>query len=98
MVSPFTTSTYYSILRMFYVYILYSEKFDKNYIGQTSDLQKRLNHHNSGLDTFTKKYLPWKLLYAFPKPTRSEAIHLEKKLKNLSRQRLLELIIKHKKI
>ena len=82
---------------MFFVYILHSPVFDKYYIGQTKDLHTRLNHHNSGLDTFTKKYIPWSILFYVTKETRTEAIILERKLKNLSRQRLQEFIMKNSK-
>jgi len=33
---------------MFYVYIIYSEKLDAFYIGQTLDLNQRLAEHNTG--------------------------------------------------
>ena len=48
---------------MHYVYVLFSIKLDKRYVGRTSDLKKRLEHHNNGLDRFTKKGLPWILVY-----------------------------------
>ena len=48
---------------MFYVYILRSIDFGKIYIGFTKDLEKRVEHHNLGLDNYTKKYLPWKLIF-----------------------------------
>ena len=80
---------------MFYVYILYSEKFDVYYIGQTRDLDKRLLHHNSGLDNFTRKYMPWVLVLSIVKNSRSEALQLEKKLKNLSGFRLKIFISKN---
>jgi putative endonuclease len=44
---------------MNYVYINYSEKFDKFYIGQTNDFESRLKLHNLGLVTSTKPYAPW---------------------------------------
>jgi putative endonuclease len=80
---------------MFFVYILHSSAFDKHYIGQTKDLQERLRHHNSGLDAFTKKYMPWSVLFYVAKETRTEAISLERKLKNLSRERRQEFINKY---
>ncbi len=36
------------------VYILYSEKFDRYYIGQTQDFNERLSRHNSGHVPSTK--------------------------------------------
>jgi len=49
---------------MYYVYILYSHKLNKKYIGFTEDLKNRLKEHNSGDGSiFTKKGRPWKLVY-----------------------------------
>ena len=42
---------------MFTVYVLYSEKYDKLYIGDTSDLKKRLLSHNE----FAMKGLDYKI-------------------------------------
>jgi putative endonuclease len=48
---------------MHYVYILKS-KLDKGlYIGQTSDLRKRLEEHNAGKNTSTKSRVPFELIY-----------------------------------
>ncbi|MDD3284345.1 MAG: GIY-YIG nuclease family protein [Patescibacteria group bacterium] len=48
---------------MFYVYIIYSNKLRKHYIGYSSNLNGRLKKHNSGLSKFTSKGIPWKLIY-----------------------------------
>ncbi|MCX6199841.1 MAG: GIY-YIG nuclease family protein [Bacteroidetes bacterium] len=80
---------------MFYVYVLHSQKFDKYYIGQTENLIERLNRHNSGYEKATKPYTPWVIIWSAEKPTRAEAMELELKLKNLSRQRLLEFMTKY---
>lgn len=48
---------------MYYVYILFSEKLNKKYIGFSSDLKKRLLEHNKGKSVFTRTGKPWKLLY-----------------------------------
>ena len=46
---------------MFYIYILYSEKYSKYYVGQTDDPERRLIEHNEISDhSFTSKYRPWK--------------------------------------
>ena len=48
----------------FYTYVLQSIKEkQKPYIGFTSDLRKRLEKHNRGLNFSTKPYLPWKLIH-----------------------------------
>ena len=79
---------------MFYVYVLYSEKFDKYYIGHTNNLDARIIRHNNGREEYTKKYVPWMLKLSIRKNTRAEAVQLEKKLKNLSRERILHFIDK----
>ena len=48
---------------MVYVYVLYSETFKKHYVGMTENLQNRLKEHNQGKSTFTKAYVPWKIIY-----------------------------------
>ena len=80
---------------MFFVYIIYSIEFDKYYIGQTQNFQERILRHNSGYEKATSPYLPWVVKCIIEKATRSEAIILEKKLKNLNRQRLLMFIEKY---
>jgi len=48
---------------MFCTYVLYSEKHDRIYEGQTNGLQKRLNRYDSGLIKTTKPYHPFELLH-----------------------------------
>jgi putative endonuclease len=48
---------------MFYTYILQSLKDKSFYIGYTSDLEKRLEHHNKGHSLATKHKRPYKLIY-----------------------------------
>ena len=78
-----------------YVYILYSQAFGKYYIGQTNNINDRLNRHNSGYEKATSPYIPWKLLWFTEKSNREEAMLLEKKLKNLSQKRILQFIEKY---
>ena len=65
---------------MFSVYVIKSaEGF--LYIGQTGNLEKRLQDHNSGLSLYTKRSSGWKLLYSEDYATRSEAFRRERWLK-----------------
>ena len=80
----------------FQVYILYSEKINSFYKGQTSNLTDRLYRHNHRYEKATQAGVPWKLIWTSEKPTRSEALILEKKLKNLSVKRTIEIILKYK--
>jgi putative endonuclease len=48
---------------MYYVYIIYSEKLNKKYIGFSTNLNKRIKEYNLGKSNFTSKGIPWKLIY-----------------------------------
>lgn len=80
---------------MAHTYILYSSSLDLLYRGSTSNLKRRFHDHNEGLSAYTKPGIPWILLWKTEKRTKVEAFRLEKKLKNLSRQRLIEFMLKH---
>jgi len=80
----------------FYVYIIYSASHDRHYIGQTQDVELRLSRHNSGIEKATAPYKPWMVKCVVEKPSRGEAMMLEKKLKNLSRIKLLAFIDRHR--
>ena len=47
----------------FTLYIIYSRQIDKYYIGYTSDLEKRMKEHVSGISTYTSKATDWILKY-----------------------------------
>ncbi|AUP81170.1 GIY-YIG nuclease family protein [Flavivirga eckloniae] len=72
------------------VYILYSQKRSRYYIGQTSDIKKRLVKHNNGLVPSTKGGSPWQLIKYLEVADRSEALKLEKKIKKRGAKRFLE--------
>ena len=66
---------------MYYVYILYSARVDRYYVGQMDDLTSRLQHHNDGKVTSTKAYVPWEMKYNETCETRSEAMRREREIK-----------------
>ena len=68
---------------MFTVYVLDSEKFDKIYIGYTSDLEKRFTSHNKlGTKGWTIKFRPWRIIHTEKFSTKSDAMKREKQLKS----------------
>ncbi|RLD51467.1 MAG: GIY-YIG nuclease family protein [Bacteroidetes bacterium] len=68
---------------MFTVYVLYSEKYDKIYIGYTSNIEQRLLSHNKlSQKGYTVKYRPWKIVYTEKFTTKKEALQREKELKS----------------
>ncbi|MBT8302039.1 MAG: GIY-YIG nuclease family protein [Maribacter sp.] len=79
----------------YFVYILYSETFDTYYKGQTNNVEERVSRHNSGFEKATARYRPWLLVWFTEKKNRSEAMSLEKKLKNLSKERTADFISRY---
>jgi putative endonuclease len=66
----------------FVVYVLYSERFNKNYTGFTSNLIERFKSHNHlGTKGFTLKFRPWNVIYVEFFSSKSEAIKREKYFK-----------------
>ncbi len=80
----------------FFVYILQSVKLGRYYIGQTQNIEQRLERHNSCRELSTAPYAPWEVKCIIKKDTRIEAMILERKLKNLNRERILIFIEKYK--
>ncbi len=48
---------------MYYTYIIKSIKNGKIYTGSTNNLRKRFKEHNDKKSTWTKKSVPWELIY-----------------------------------
>jgi len=44
----------------YFVYIIYSEKLDRYYVGYSENITIRLDQHNKGLSAFTAKASDWK--------------------------------------
>ncbi len=80
---------------MFYIYILYSLKGDRYYLGYSSDPWKRVEQHNENKkDKYTGIFGPWKLSAVFEvSEEKSEAVKIEKFIKRQKSRRLIELLI-----
>jgi len=80
---------------MYFVYILSNWDDSVLYIGVTSNLERRLYEHRSGLvDGFTKKYNVHKLVYYEYTNDVYSAISREKQLKKWRREKKTALISK----
>ena len=79
---------------MFFVYILLSHKDNKRYIGYTSDLERRISEHQSGLVQSTKNRHPLELIYTETFDTKSDAMAREKYFKTHSGRNFLDSINK----
>ncbi|MDA1338433.1 MAG: GIY-YIG nuclease family protein [bacterium] len=82
-------------MKQFIVYSLYNTKHDKIYIGQTDNVEVRLEAHKD--KRFNKSYTArfdgdWQLIYKELVPNRSLALKREKELKSYKGR---EFIKKH---
>jgi putative endonuclease len=77
----------------FTVYILYSEKNKKYYIGSCQNIEERLNRHNTGRNKSTHSGIPWKLMYQENFDTRTNAVTREKVIKKMKSKKYIEKII-----
>jgi len=71
-------------LDSYYVYFLRSRKDGSIYIGQTSEIDKRVEKHNKGQIKSTKNRAPFDLIYFETYNTRREAMYREWILKSTS--------------
>jgi predicted GIY-YIG superfamily endonuclease len=56
----------------------------KTYVGQSTDLRKRLAAHNAGQSAHTARFKPWKLTTYFAFADESTAVAFERYLKSAS--------------
>jgi len=66
---------------MYFVYVLFSLKDRKLYVGFSEDVKLRFEQHQSGRVVSTRERLPLKLVYFEAYPTEHEAKRREKYLK-----------------
>ena len=78
----------------YYVYLLYSEKCDRYYIGYSADPGLRLqSRHNMGYVKATKNCRPYILMKTKPFDTESDAMAEERRLKRMKSRKYLEQLI-----
>jgi predicted GIY-YIG superfamily endonuclease len=68
---------------MHYVYLIESvHAREQHYVGQTSDLKRRLADHNAGRSLHTSRYKPWNLACYVGFASEQKALAFEKYLKS----------------
>jgi putative endonuclease len=78
---------------MYTLYILYSEKLDRYYVGYSNDIERRLSEHNRKKGKYTDKGIPWILVYTEVYESKKEAKDRERYIKSRkSKQFILDLI------
>jgi putative endonuclease len=77
----------------FHVYIIYSQKLDRYYLGYTENIVVRLQQHNSGESTFTSKATDWQLCYTEKFSSRELAHKRELEIKRKKSRKYIEWLI-----
>lgn len=81
---------------MNYVYAIYNKDYNKIYIGQTEDLQRRIEQHNNHeyKNTYTSIFPgEWVVIHNESLATRSEALVREKQLKSFRGREFVKSLI-----
>ena len=76
-----------------FMYILFSEKVNKYYIGACIDLERCLHEHNIGHSKFTSTGIPWQLKYKEEFATVQEAKRRELAIKKMKSRKYIENLI-----
>ncbi len=79
---------------MYYTYILKSRNKNWIYTGYTSNLKRRLEEHNRGLNKSTKPYKPLELVFYEAFKSKIDAKRREEYLKTTKGKRTLRLTLK----
>jgi putative endonuclease len=84
---------------MYSIYILFSLKTNKYYVGSTDDLHGRLKPHNTGSTPSTKSGAPdWEIRYTETVPDRTAALKRELEIKKKKSRNYIEWLIQKGKI
>ena len=75
------------------VYILYSEKCDRYYVGFTMDIEKRLLRHNEGHVVATRNCRPYVLKASKEFETSFEARKEENRIKKMKSRKYIVYLI-----
>ena len=77
----------------FFVYIIYSSKCDKYFVGHTDSIERQIEEHNMRRGgKFSNMCFPWEIVYKENYKTLSEAIAREKEIIKKSRKYIETLI------
>ena len=77
----------------YYLYILYSEKLDRYYVGATGELSSRLDNHLWSKKGFTSTARDWQLKYSEVFELKSDAFAREKQIKKWKSRKMIENLI-----
>lgn len=78
---------------MYFVYILYSEKLGKYYIGSTENISIRVKEHLWKHKGFTSKAKDWEVKFSESFQTKSDALNRERQIKKWKSRKMIEKLI-----
>ncbi|MBC8767369.1 GIY-YIG nuclease family protein [Arenibacter sp. BSSL-BM3] len=79
------------------VYVLYSKRLQKYYVGETVDIVQRIHEHNMGIyqGSFTSQSNDWELYLSFEVETRVIARKIETHIKKMKSKVYIENLKKY---
>jgi putative endonuclease len=80
-------------MQKYFLYILYSERLDRYYVGSSHDPDTRLHFHNTSFKGWTKRGRPWRLVFSKEFSGKTEVLKIERWLKQQKNRSVLEAII-----
>ncbi|PTX41678.1 putative endonuclease [Christiangramia gaetbulicola] len=85
---------------MHFLYILYSERLDKYYTGETPDADIRLDLHNKHhfKNAFTNAADDWTIKLTFNTDSKENALYLESFIKRMKSKTFIEKVINNPSI
>jgi putative endonuclease len=83
----------FSGMEQYFVYILFSQKLDKYYVGFTNNVSHRITQHNSKHKGYTSTANDWVLMFSESFATKHEAEHREKQIKGWKSRMMIEKLI-----
>ena len=75
---------------MHFVYIIYSARLDRYYIGESQDPEVRVEFHNRGLQRYTKRASDWRMVFKGSYCNRTEAQIVERKIKSSKSRKTIQ--------
>ncbi|MCU4154635.1 GIY-YIG nuclease family protein [Carboxylicivirga sp. A043] len=84
----------------YFVYIIYSPQTDSYYIGQTQNIEQRIQLHNSGhfKNCSTKFANDWEIFFLLECNSRKQALAIEKHIKKNRNRNYYNNLVKYPEI
>jgi len=79
------------------VYILYSKKLNKHYVGFTQDFIQRLGFHSNETQSrkFTYKADDWELIYTIECESKNQGLSIEKHIKSMKSKTYIQNLLQY---